>query len=278
MLPLLLRFRICSLTRWNPTANLLALLNWWLLPCFLLGCAHDAARGPGQGGDPSPCTGQSANPLSFRIQEQTGSRFFDTDTTYPRTVAFRAPRTYVAFQWTIGNDPTVFKDSVFTLEFNQAVGTIPVRLIARRALNTACFPHDDGVDTLTKVLTIVPLDPTAPRPALLGKFNGATTDAPADTFTVRVFTAPKPSVPTDIELHLQNLNKGCLGTAIDVAGGYRSVVFSQGNFAGDGCKKVAGVGFLDPGDRNRIRFEYTQEEPIGSGIRQKKVFLGRRVR
>lgn len=237
-------------------------------------CSHDKEVAT----EPNPCATAQPNPLTFKMREQVGNQFFETDSTYPRTLSFRAPRTYTTFRWKIGNDPKVFTDSSFTLEFTQAVGTIPIQLIATRALNTTCFPHDDGVDTLTKSLTILPLDPQQPHAAIEGKYLGATLDAPQDTFTVRVYTAPVPYSPQDRGIFLKNLNKGCQGTAMSIVGGYRSIVFNQGNFAGDGCKQVAGVGFLDPLDRNKIRFVYSQIETAGATTRTPKTFVGNRIR
>ena len=161
----------------------------------LSSCQHEA-DGPG------PCQAAVANPLTFSFLEYSGTP--TPDTTYNnQSVSFVGPGApYTAYQWLVG-PTTVRATQKFTLSFDaNTVGPIPVRLIARRPPNTACFPHDDGVDTLTRVLTLVPfVDPAVPlrnpRAPIYGKYLGATHSAPRDTFTVRIYQGRNYYYPTD---------------------------------------------------------------------------------
>jgi len=155
------------------------------LALLTLAACHDDERAL-----PNPCQAQKANPLTFHFVERTGS--ITQDTTYTnQTVGFVAPGApYTAYQWQIG-PLTQRSTRTFGLVFDdQTVGNIKVRLIATRPPNRACFAKDDGVDTLDKVLTLMPWSARSP---MYGRYQGALKSAPRDTFTVRVYLEQFPS-------------------------------------------------------------------------------------
>lgn len=234
------------------------------------GCRHDK--------QPDPCQGEQLKPLTFQFLEYPGTP--TPDTTYSnQVVTFAGPGApYTAWEWQVGASTTTRSAQNFSLFFdNAAKGPIRVRLIARRPPSTACFPHDDGVDTLTRVLTLVPFKdykaPTRdPRAPIYGKFQGATTDAPRDTFTVRIYQGanyfyPKDSTapPTD---YVSNLPKSCSRLNFDNYLAWRGIFIKL-----DFCSGYQGTGYII--GRDSIRIDYLLQgktDPVN------KVFLGKRIR
>ena len=238
------------------------------------GCHKDAPVTPA----PDPCIGAKANPLSFRFLENYGTPTPDTAFT-KQTITFDGPGApYTAYQWQVGGDPRTFTQRQFGLYFSEvANGTYAVRLIATRPPNTRCFPKDTGVDTLTRVLTL--MGRTQHRAALHGTFLGSTTDAPRDTFSVRVFSAPDYRQPNDPAAapynYLRNLSRGCQSPRFTIAMTWRGFYFKydETDFS---CLGEAGTGYLTT--RDSLRIDYSCYESDRSFTRVNRVFKGRRIR
>ena len=230
----------------------------------LYSCQHDQMAAP------NPCRAAKANPLTFQFLEDPGTP--TPDTAYnSQTTTFVGPGApYTAYEWLVG-PMTRRTTQKFALFFDKTtLGSIPVRLIARRPLNTACFPNDDGVDTLTKVLTLMPRQD--PRAAVLGKFRGANISSPRDTVTVRIYQGPNFDYPTNPAAeptnYAGNLPRGCGTPYREIARGWNGVFLSLG-----GCTGLQGTGYLLRRDSLRIAYR-TQNSPTIVD----EVFLGRRVR
>ena len=251
------------------TIATLALLGSALL---VAACHHEDTPAP------DPCLGTKANPLSFRFLENYGTPTPDTAFT-KQTISFEAPGApYTAYQWQVGNDPRSFTQRKLSLYFPEvANGTYAVRLIATRPPNRQCFAKDDGVDTLTQVLTLV--NRTQRRAAIYGKFQGSNTDAPRDTFTIRVFSAPDYNQPNDPAAapydYLRNLGKGCQSPYFGIGLTWRGIDFnySRNDF---NCLTEIGTGYLTT--RDSICVNYSQFESDHTFTRVNRVFKGRRVR
>ena len=120
----------------------------------------------------SPCNGKSALKADFRMFTISGNNK-DTvfmpalmDTVYVKDpyqfgslVTFQAIGNYDSVRWQIGGDARVFKTNTFSLTFQNetAKSDIDVVLIGYKKPNAACFPNDDGVDTVKKVFTVLPV-------------------------------------------------------------------------------------------------------------------------
>ena len=152
-----------------------------------------------------------------------------------------------------------------------------MRLSATRPPNRQCFPKDDGVDTLTQVLTLV--NRTQRRAAVYGKFQGSNTDAPRDTFTIRVHSAPDYHQPNDPAAapydYLRNLGRGCQSPSFGIGLTWRGIDFnySRNDF---NCVTEIGTGYLTT--RDSICINYSQFESDHTFTRVNRVFKGRRVR
>lgn len=236
------------------------------------GCHKDAPVTPA----PDPCIGAKANPLSFRFLENYGTPTPDTAFT-KQTISFEGPGApYTTYQWQVGSDPRSFTQRKFSLYFPEAAnGPYAVRLIATRPPNRQCFPKDDGVDTLTQVLTLV--NRTQVPAAIYGKFLGSNTDAPRDTFSIRVFQDLDPYTPSSPILYdfLRNLGRGCQSPYFTIGLTWRGVWFNYGSNDFN-CLTDSGTGYLTT--RDSIRIDYSQNESSSSPKRVNRVFKGRRVR
>ena len=219
---------------------------------------------------PDPCQGQKANPLTMRFFEAFGTP--TPDTAYnDQPVLLQGPGApYTSYKWLIGQiDARTGRAVVVSFDRN-TLGPIPVRLIATRPPNPACFANDDGVDTLTQVLNLMPTrDPRAP---IYGKFQGANSDTPRDTFTVRIYHGRDfryPNDPNGFSNYVLGIPKGCRTPYREAGITWRGMSASSG-----GCTSFnIGKGFLTT--RDSIRIEYrTQVSPAIID----KVFLGKRVR
>ena len=245
----------------------LALLGSALL---VAGCHHDRPA------EPNPCQAVKANPLTFRFLESYGTP--TPDTAYVKQdITFDGPGApYTSYEWRIGTDPRSFTQRKFSLYFPESsTGSVAVQLIARRPLNSACFPKDDGVDTLTQVLTLV--QRAQYRAPVYGKFLGSNSDAPRDTFTIRVLNGQDPynpgsPIPYDF---MRNLGRGCQSPYFTVGLTWRGLNFSYGR-NDYSCLTEAGLGYLTT--RDSIVVKYSQFESSTSLTRVNRVFKGRRVR
>ena len=227
--------------------------------------------------EPDPCLGTKANPLSFRFLESFGGTPTPDTAFVGEAITFDGPGApYTRYEWRVGTDPRPFTQRRFTLYFPDA-GPVAVRLIAQRPANLRCFPNDDGADTLTKTLTLVRR--TRYRAPIYGRFLGSNADAPRDTFTVRVFSAPDYSQPNNPGAapvdYLRNLGRGCQSPYFGVNLAWRGISFSYGG-NDYGCLTELGAGYLTT--RDSIRIDYAQQENDRSLNRVNRVFRGRRVR
>ncbi|GAA4006892.1 hypothetical protein GCM10022408_18450 [Hymenobacter fastidiosus] len=218
---------------------------------------------------PDPCKGQKANPLTLTFTEAFGTP--TPDTAYnDQPMAFEGPeKPYTSYQWLIGPVDERTGRRIGVSFDDQTLGSIPVRLIATRPPNLACFPKDDGVDTLTKTLTLVPNDDL--RAPIYGKFQGANLDAPADTFSVRIYSGPDwqfPDSPKPLD-YLVGIPKGCRVPYRNIGITWRGVRATSG-----GCSSIPiNKGYLTT--RDSIRLEYRAE--VSPTIID-RVFVGKRVR
>lgn len=260
------------LTRVTPMKNTLCAVGTLLALGFFTACDKDKST-------PDFCEGQKIPKLTMRFLESTGTPTPDTAFT-GQTITFEAPGPpYNAYEWQVGSAANTRTTRSFGLRFDDNVtGQIPVRLIARRRADPAGCPLlDDGVDTLTKVLTLMP--PGDLRAPIYGKFQGANRDAPQDTFTVRVFLGGNyifPNNPAAPRLnYLYNLSKGCRSPSFTVGLRWNGISFNYGR-NDYGCLSPSGTGFLTT--RDSIRVEYNEFSKSGDPTTRDRVFLGRRIR
>lgn len=89
----------------------------------------------------------------------------------------------LSYEWQVGNNTTSQTTKEFGLYFTDTM-TINVRLIMTSTPNTKCFPNDDGIDTIDRVLSIRNVQPHP----MWGTYSGHTTDNPNVDFTIEIDT------------------------------------------------------------------------------------------
>jgi hypothetical protein len=137
----------------------------------------------------NPCEGLEPPTAEFYFKEVLTDTAFYADTIFRNNyVNFVASKTYQTVQWEIGSDPRDFTSANFNLSFHNILGTLNIHFTGRATPNTQCFPADNGIYTGTKKLTVLEQfeKPFLTISPMVGRYTGAFTNNPNDTFTVSI--------------------------------------------------------------------------------------------
>lgn len=211
---------------------------------------------------PDPCLGIDPISADFIIEERvaiTIDEFRETNTVFAGyLVRLSAKQPGLQYQWQIGQD--TYTDSVVTFVFPESAigGSYPMTLITQGSPNLECNPSDNGLDTITKYISVKAIDDNG----IEGNWRIAWDSAPLDSFDVSInlyndpifsfinlwenFTPPTEDSP-------------CQGTLI--VGGYNFVriVFSPY----DTCLGLRGEFWVNPDGKFEAQYEYLIElDPI----------------
>lgn len=136
--------------------------------------------------EPYPCINLSPTNADF-IHEYVFNRFgritcFEEDTFEKEsTIKFSIIDDEVdSCLWKVGSSQDTFTKKSFYLTFDEAYGDIEIRLIAYKKPNIACFPEDDGIDTVYKTIYLTEKEEIP----YLGKFLGYNTINPNKPFII----------------------------------------------------------------------------------------------
>lgn len=229
-----------------------------LLIMYLGGCKP-------QKSDPNPCLNTTEFKADFKIEEQVGNNWVESDTMLINYIRFRATADYDSYRWTVGNDNRVFTTKQFGLQFSRAeIGQeIEVTLIAT-GKKTPCFPNDDGIDTLRKKIRLI----DGKQSTIVGEYEGYVEGRPNDIFTVKIqYILDYDNEPW---YFIRNINKGCTGGGnpnqmlygqnisnmgiSDCNVGGKSLAFDWFGKVGTGCRSPKGLArLITP---NRIQIDY----------------------
>ena len=100
---------------------------------------------------------------------------------------------YDELEWDFGHHyQKIYGKQVYmTFNFNYIDSVIPITLIAKKKPSLACYPEDDGVDTVTRMVKIINQNLYS-----TGYFQGINVgENPSDTFTVWIKPMPNPTNP-----------------------------------------------------------------------------------
>jgi hypothetical protein len=186
---------------------------------------------------------------------------------------------YDNYRWKIGTDDSVFTAKEVGLRFNGVFGDIPIKLIVHSKPDTSCFPNDDGIDSIEKVITVVPWRGGS---ALIGDYIGCNLDTPKDSFTIniRYKDVYESGHIVDHIYYVNNLNKGCQEPAGEDSSftsnryiiGYRHIKVLGEIMVGIGCRAPVGYLNLDKSHEN-IRINYIMDRDTGKHYE----FVGRKL-
>lgn len=221
-----------------------------------------------------PCTAQTPVSADFRIIENGSWGFmqlFDTvyyDTVRSTNLTSQALHLHDdwTYTWSIGSES--YEGPQCSLDYSNAPKGVPVSitLLVEGPPNTACFPNDDGRDTVSR--QVVFKNDTFFHSLFHGYLNGD----PTDTITLG-FYRKEPFLGAMV-----NFKRGCEETS----GSYSSTsTFRSVRFYGSDnrCDNPSGRMVRDPdkvGDFEKVRCEYTLTPPDSDPIPM--LFEGRPVR
>jgi hypothetical protein len=228
------------------------------------------------------------------VGEFIGDSAIATDTAFTGTIFFESKQAYDFIEWKVGYDPRSFNAKKFSLQFRTPEPTFSVTLSIKGSTDPVCFPNDDGEDSKTVNLTILPRDSTAKTP-LIGKYSGYIEGKPNDTFTVSIdFRNDKrywPAFGPYPFYTLSNFPKGFRDTTSSIGTiykelsygfavdwGYRAVYFNEDYTTTQHAK---GYAFLK--SRDSLIIDYTRADlsvpfnPQTGYPRKQERFVGRRI-
>jgi hypothetical protein len=109
-----------------------------------------------------------------------------------------------SYEWTIGSDPKKRTEKKFTLFFDNlgviSENPLPIKLKIKKAPNTQCFPNDNGVDSITHRIYLIPID----KWPVYGKYTGFDDTDPNGRFTIEIYRDSKTG-----EIFISNLPNAC---------------------------------------------------------------------
>ncbi len=179
-------------------ANKVAHFGILLIGMLIFGC---------RGSEPNPCEGLEPFKASFSmgIHFTGGSGEWEIDTLIVsdtvinrKFITFLAEDGYYTYEWQIGNDPRVFTEQRVSLFFEYPEDSLKIQLIASKKANTACFPQDDGIDTVVQYLTIIEQKDNP----VIGRYKGYFESDPDTEEEVEVIYDGE-------GYQINNINKGC---------------------------------------------------------------------
>ncbi len=225
--------------------------------------------------DLDPCDIEGLAPVtaafttSYEMGWQDSIRRFEVDTFIdPNFVIFTALQENATYHWTVGDDPRVFDQKEFTLNFNDVGSSINIRLIVNATPNLECFPDDDGQDTISKTIYFFDIEESL----MLGVFRGVVSSAPNDTFNIDIHLIP----PYNDDSNIDNLPNGCIRDEVNRLSfrpGYKELrMGSLGNLIE--CPQPQGWGTLDS-DR-LLTLEYTIWDPAIQELTSDS-FIGKKI-
>lgn len=235
--------------------------------------------------DLNPCVGLNEPVAEFAFREMLTDTAFYADTIFrDNYVNFITLKNYKSVLWKLGSDPRDFTSADFNLSFLNNLGTINVGFTGRNDPNTQCFPNDNGIYSGTKQLTIVEQfeKPMLTISPMVGRYKGAFTNTPNDTFTVRIdyFDSTKYDVTLTGNKNfywISNIPKGFRDTTSESARHYPELSYGQypemgykSLQFGSGSNIQRGKGFANLVNDSLKIYYYNQ-------LTGRKVFIGKRI-
>ena len=221
-------------------------------------------------GNYDACYGQKPVSAAFKIQETLQrpslpdgwGETLDTDTITTYGVQFTALEEGAEYEWHIGSEVLKGK-SVTRTNFPQ-FATYPITLIVKKTPNTACFPNDDGRDTVTRNMYAGSWLVHTP---FFGKFKGTVTN-PNDTLTIDIHTEKFNSGGIIVD-RLVPSNWGCKNNDCDFANGgtgdftFKKIKFSFAYIAPN-CKSPIGIFEIRGKNNDTLVINYDEFRVFGS--------------
>ena len=226
------------------------------------------------------CDGIKQPSGKFVTKEVLRDTAFTADTIFRNNyVQFLSLDNYESVNWKLGNDPRDWLSQDFSLSFFTALGSVPINFTGKNTPNNQCFPQDNGIYASSQKITLVeqverPILTVSP---LVGRYSGYFTNAPADTFIIRIdyFDSSKYDIAVTGSRNfywISNIPKGFIST---LGWSYPELKYGQSIYMGYKCFQfgtsdniIQGKGWLS---KDTLYINY------GSDIVGRKKFIGKKL-
>ena len=251
---------------------------------LFMGCSDDVIKPP----PPDPCAGKKPVSAAFEIIEPPGDSpywvKYDADTILSQDAIFKAiERNADSYEWEIGADILTTRD-VVRQSFPRGE-TIAIRLIVHKKPDSVCFPTDDGIDTVTRYLYVVPIIDGQNREyfsPMEGKFLGKYDDTPDESQTIKVnpFCLYPGSGGRVWEFGMFDFPKpGCDLIYGPTKSAYKQRQFWYGGVSSDDCKAPGGIIYVHGKNNDSVLIHYEEFRPVRpkDSLRPVRIFRGVRI-
>jgi hypothetical protein len=134
-----------------------------------------------------PCAGSQEVSADFTIEEHVSYlpnlwRLTTNGVFSDNTLRIRPLNDNVNCKWILGVDTIQASEYSFHFPTGSYGQTFPIKLIVTGSIDTVCFPNDNGMDTITKYITVY----DSCQMPIIGKYRVAWDSAPTDSFDVKL--------------------------------------------------------------------------------------------
>jgi hypothetical protein len=230
-------------------------------------------------------------PASFKIEENVGGKWVETPSVLVYNgVRFTASDLYESYKWTIGYDTRTFTTRVTGLSFPDGGDNfVNIRLIAKKKAQHIKDTKDDGVDTLTRTMSILKWEESR----IIGRYKGHVTTRPDDEFIMSVKYITYGSEPG---FYIKGINKDCVGSPEgslyggstryyanegleNCVPGATGLYFNANGWVGGGCKNPMGLAYLTSQNDIQVDYQITEQDAQDwkNFIKTNETFVGTRI-
>jgi hypothetical protein len=213
---------------------------------------------------PDPCA--AMKPVSADFSTSVDGLEMDTFW-MPASVTFKAKdSTAQSYEWSFPDGINTSNKRSFSLLFANDTGKVDVQLILKSKPQTACFPKDDGIDTVKKTMYFFNRD-IVTKLSYIGTFVGTEDINPTKKFEIHIkyFDDPDPEPIKNFwtGVRIFNLPEGCgngdttiTSYSPPVDGNYKAFTFGTGGLSHNGCPSLGGKGIMINKDKIVIDYSF----------------------
>jgi hypothetical protein len=220
-----------------------------------------------------PCAGSQEVSADFVIENRVGpspadAYYIETDgvccnpygNSNSGLVRVRARQDSLNYTWIIGSDTIHGQEYSFVFGHDFCGGSYPITLIVQGEPDSLCFPYDNGMDTLTRIIHVVD---EFDNP-LYGIYKVAWCDQPNDSFEVKLnITQGLSLIDFDVWGHnFTNFNNGdsCAFSFYIQALGYKYIKVISSS---DPCRLIRGEFWVNLDDSFEADYSFDTNPDIG---------------